>query len=106
MTFDEIKSEEFAKLVGLCSHFCYWCILGGYNQSPLDEYHMKQLFISMLQIVSAIEVKYNRTKKVKQVFTNFTMPMLILAMRVEIDIIFKNNYRCFLGKRGLSPNNE
>ena len=60
----------------------------------------------MLQILSAIEVKYNRTKKIKQVFVNFTMPMLILAMRVEIEIIFKNNYRYFLGKRGISGHNE
>ena len=47
-TFEEIRSENFAKLVGLCSHFCYWCIFGSYNPVPLDEYHLKQLFISML----------------------------------------------------------
>lgn len=29
--------------------------------------------------------------------------MLILAIRVEIDIVFKMNYRCFLGNRGSVP---
>ena len=30
------------------------------------------------------------------------MPMLILAMRVETEIIFKMNYRVFLGNKGQS----
>lgn len=29
------------------------------------------------------------------------MPLLILAMRVETEIIFKMNYRVFLGNKGL-----
>ena len=41
MTFDEIKSERVAKLVGLCAHFVYWCVLGNFNELPLDDYHMK-----------------------------------------------------------------
>lgn len=30
------------------------------------------------------------------------MPMLVLAMRVETEIIFKMNYRVFLGNKGQS----
>lgn len=32
------------------------------------------------------------------------MPMLVLAMRVETEIIFKMNYRVFLGNKGSSTN--
>lgn len=39
--FMEIRSENFAKLLGLCVHFCYWCIFGSYNEVPLDQYHLK-----------------------------------------------------------------
>lgn len=47
-TFDIIQSDRVAKLIGLCAHFVYWSVLGNFNEVPLDEYHMKQLFISML----------------------------------------------------------
>lgn len=40
-TFDEIQSPRFSKLVGLLSHFCYWCVFANFNQMPLDDYHMK-----------------------------------------------------------------
>lgn len=46
-TFDEIQSPRFAKLVGLLTHFCYWCVFSNFNRYPLDDYHMKQLFISI-----------------------------------------------------------
>ena len=39
--FDEIRSERLAKLIGLCCHFCYWCVFGSYNAIPIDEYHLK-----------------------------------------------------------------
>ena len=94
--FQEIQSDRFAKLVGQCCHFCYWCIFGQYNSIPLDSYYLKQLFISMLQCISAIEASFMKTMKMKQVFANFTMPMLILALRIETDIVFKNNYKLFL----------
>jgi hypothetical protein len=47
-TFDQIESERMAKLIGLCAHFTYWAVFGSFNPMPLDDYHMKQLFISML----------------------------------------------------------
>jgi hypothetical protein len=47
LTFEEIKSERVARMTGLISHFVYWCVFGNINQMPLDEYHTKQLFISV-----------------------------------------------------------
>ena len=65
MTFDEIQSERMAKLIGLCAHFCYWAVFGGFNPMPLDDYHMKQLFIAMLQCMTAIENKYVKNSRDK-----------------------------------------
>ena len=45
--FNEIQSAGFSKIVGLLAHFCYWCVFANFNEYPLDDYHMKQLFISM-----------------------------------------------------------
>ena len=50
--------------------------------------------------MSQIENKYTKSEKGKQVFVNFVMPMIILAIRVEMDILFKMNYRTFLGNKG------
>ena len=47
LTFEEIQSDRIARLTGLVSHFVYWCVFGHINQMPLDEYHLKQLFISI-----------------------------------------------------------
>jgi hypothetical protein len=33
----------------------------------------------------------------KRVFANFIMPMVLLAIRIEIEVIFKNNYPNFMG---------
>ena len=54
LTFDEIKSERIARLTGLVSHFVYWCVFGHINQMPLDDYHLKQLFISIAQSMSQL----------------------------------------------------
>lgn len=32
----------------------------------------------------------------KRVFANFVMPMVLLAIRIEIEVIFKNNYPSFM----------
>jgi len=40
-TFDEIKGERISRMVGLISHFVYWCVFGHINRQPLDDYHMK-----------------------------------------------------------------
>ena len=34
------------------------------------------------------------------------MPMLILAIRVELEIVFKNNMAYFLGKKGINKTSE
>ena len=49
MAFNEITDERIGRLTGLVAHFVYWCIFGKVNQMPLDEYHLKQLFISIAQ---------------------------------------------------------
>ena len=54
MTFNEIQSDRIARLTGLISHFVYWCVFGHVNQMPLDEYHLKQLFISIAQATSQL----------------------------------------------------
>ena len=34
----------------------------------------------------------------KKVFVSFIMPMIILAVRIEVEIIFKNSYKIFFSK--------
>ena len=106
-----------AKLIGLCAHFTYWSVFGEFNPMPLDDYHMKQLFISILQAISAIESSFlkQQTQKIRnlkredpdslvidntrQLYTNFTMPLFILSIRVNIEMIFKKNYVKFFKKK-------
>jgi hypothetical protein len=47
---NEITNENTAKLIGLICHLAYWSVFGHINPLPLDKYHMKQLFISIVQI--------------------------------------------------------
>jgi hypothetical protein len=42
--------------------------------------------------VSSLEIKYDK----KRVFATFVMPMIMLAIRVEVEIIFKTNYPMFM----------
>jgi len=84
----------------LTAHFIYWCVFGNFNDLPLDDYHIKQLFVSLIQTMSTIEYQYKKTEKQRVLFSGFIMPMIILAIRVEIEIIFKMNYRQFLLARG------
>jgi hypothetical protein len=56
----------------------------------------------MLQCISMIEQKYMVNSKMKTLFVNFMMPMIILTIRVEMEVIFKMNYRLFLGNSGLN----
>lgn len=50
--FKEIEHEETGRLVGLVAHFVYWVVFGHLNESPLNQFHLKQLFISILQCVT------------------------------------------------------
>lgn len=40
-TLDHMKGDKMSKLIGLVAHFNYWTVLGGFNKTPLDDYHMK-----------------------------------------------------------------
>lgn len=84
-----------SRLIGLIAHFTYWCIFGHINQVPLDEYHKRQLFISITQIQARLEA----SRANKKVFTIFTMPMIVLAVRALIDYIFRNTYSKFYEER-------
>jgi hypothetical protein len=86
-----INSPDVARLIGLVSHFTYWWVFGHVNQIPLDEYHKRQLFISITQVQSHVE----SSNIIKKGFTIFTMPMIILAVRTLVDHIFKNTYKLF-----------
>ena len=55
-------------------------------------YHMKQMFISISTIKTELELKYQKKQKL---FHTFMMPMLVLAIRVQIESIFKNSYPGF-----------
>jgi hypothetical protein len=46
--------------------------------------------------MSVIEQRYNKTETMRKLFCNFMMPMILLSLRLEIEIIFKMNYRSFL----------
>lgn len=84
----KINSPDVARLIGLVTHFAYWSVLGHINQVPLDEYHKRQLFISITKIQSKLE----SSKTIKKIFTVFTMPMILLAVRVFVDYIFRSTY--------------
>lgn len=81
-------------MIGLVGHFVYWVLFSHINQLPIDSYHMKQLFISILQAITQLELKYDDKKRI---FANFIMPMIILAIRIEVEVIFKNNFPQFMG---------
>lgn len=86
-------SDRIARQTGLVSHFVYWCVFGHINQMPLDEYHLKQLFISIAQSMSQLQVRFNA---MRELFTGFVMPMIMLAIRVEMEVILKVNYPLFM----------
>ena len=44
-SFKEIRSDETAQIIGLTCHLAHWRVFGHLNQLPLDEFHLKQLFI-------------------------------------------------------------
>ena len=41
----------------------------------------------------------------KTMFVNFVMPMIILTIRVEMEVIFKMNYRAFLANKSQTGKN-
>jgi hypothetical protein len=81
-----LKSPDISQLIGLISHLAYWNVFGHFNRLPLDVYHRKQLFISLASIKMDLEKGESHTK----FFNVFLMPFLILAVRIEVELIFKN----------------
>ena len=47
-----------------------------------------------------------KNRKMRAKFVNFVMPMIILTIRVEMEVIFKMNYRAFLANKGSKSTNE
>jgi hypothetical protein len=83
-----VNIELTARLIGLLSHFIYWVIFGHVNPNPLSSFHLKQLFISIMQCINTIEKENDR----KKVFCSFIMPLILLTIRLEIETIYKNTY--------------
>lgn len=52
---------------------------------------MKQLFISISTITRDLDCKHLGSKN----YHTFIMPMLVLAIRMEVELIFKNSYPNF-----------
>ena len=57
LILEQIKSPEYAKLIGILSHFVYWAVFGGFNELFLDNYHKKSLLITLLQQLQTVEEK-------------------------------------------------
>lgn len=86
--FREIEQEETGRLIGLVAHFVYWVVFGHLNDSPLNQFHLKQLFISILQSVTQLEMRQEK----KRIFACFVMPLFLLAIRLEVESIYRNTY--------------
>ena len=63
-------------------------------------------FPSTDQCISSIEQRFLKNDKTRQLFAKFIMPMIILTIRVEMEVIFKMNYRKFLSNKGGANTNE
>ena len=87
----EIQELGTSKLIGLIAHLAYWNIFGHFNSLPLDLYHMKQMFISISTIRTQLDLKFQG----KRFYHVFLMPMLVLAIRIQVEYIFKNSYPRF-----------
>lgn len=88
---DEIYSDRVARLIGLVAHFVYWTIFPHINTLPLDNYHLKQLYVQIAQVQAELESKFDHSWQ----FTNFIMPMIVLAIRIEMENILRNSYPLF-----------
>jgi hypothetical protein len=94
---DELREPETSRLIGLIAHLAYWNVFGQFNKLPLDIYHRKQLFISIAEIKTSWEKKYIKGSQ-RRLFFTFIMPMIMLAIRMEVEVIFKNSYPKFFSR--------
>lgn len=84
-----------ARMIGLVCHLVYWNLYGDrLNKLPLDAYHKRLLFIQISQILGEVESRYGG----KRVFAVLHMPIIILAVRMVVEITFKNSYPEFFQK--------
>jgi len=72
----------------------YWNVFGHFNKIPLDLYHRRQIFISYSTLRDQINQKLNG----KRNDLIFMIPMMVLALRVEVEVIFKNQYPKFFAE--------
>jgi len=90
----EVSSDRFARYAGIISHLIYWTVFGKINQVPLEEPYKKDLFIATMQIKTEYDTKYSGKKK----FILLVLPLIILALRIEMEVIFKNQYTLFFSQ--------
>ena len=93
-TLKEIHSPYTARLIGLFAHFSYWLLFTPVNTLPIDTFHLKQIFVSILHSLAQFEMKHVKNK----LFANFVMPMLLLSVRIQIEGVFKQNYPKFMAE--------
>lgn len=91
LALKEIQDAVTAKLVSLVAHLCYWNVFAEFSSQPLDDCHISQLFVSIQQVRS--EMDFQQTYG--RVWQSFIVPMLLLAVRMETELIFKNTYPLF-----------
>jgi hypothetical protein len=53
--FNQLKADSVAKLVGILSHFVYWSVFGGFNNLPIDSYHMEKMLRTILEQLKSVE---------------------------------------------------
>jgi len=80
-----------ARLIGLVLHFVYWSLFGKANKLQIDEFHKRQMFLSIQKLTNEIEKKFKSNK----LYVSFIMPMIILTIRREADMVFKTRYPSF-----------
>ena len=75
----EVSNENTAEIIGLLSHLTYWIVFGHLNREPLDDYHLKQVFIRLTEIQQKFQSR--AVGKGGQLFVAFILPMILLAIR-------------------------
>ncbi len=69
-------------------------MFGHFNKLPLDLYHRRQIFISFSSIRDQLDARYHGMRS----YYILLVPMLLLAIRLEIEVIFKNQYPKFFSE--------
>jgi len=91
--FEIATNIVFSRLIGLVSHFVYWHMFGYLNQMQLSTMQRRKIFLSIQSIILKYEEQYKL--KNKKLFTMFYMPLFVLTIRVETDLILHRTYKAF-----------